>query len=149
MEQGHICQMGSPADIFERPASEFVAHFVGVRNFFTGNIQKNTLCECADFATRGPVFRVVGEHSLDVESVMIRRQDVTLTKDRPTNGPANAFSGTITDIAPTPGGMEVSVDIGVSISSLLVEEARADMRYGQEVWVSFEPSAVRVITPAI
>jgi putative spermidine/putrescine transport system ATP-binding protein len=32
MNQGHIEQVASPADVYERPATEFVAGFIGVSN---------------------------------------------------------------------------------------------------------------------
>jgi ABC-type Fe3+/spermidine/putrescine transport system ATPase subunit len=34
MNQGHIEQVGSPAEVFERPATEFVARFTGASNVF-------------------------------------------------------------------------------------------------------------------
>ncbi|MCK4349485.1 MAG: ATP-binding cassette domain-containing protein, partial [Candidatus Krumholzibacteria bacterium] len=36
MERGTIVQTGPPDEIFRRPASEFVASFIGIRNFFPG-----------------------------------------------------------------------------------------------------------------
>jgi ABC-type Fe3+/spermidine/putrescine transport system ATPase subunit len=38
MNAGHIEQIGAPADIYERPASRFVAEFIGRMNFFPGRI---------------------------------------------------------------------------------------------------------------
>jgi ABC-type Fe3+/spermidine/putrescine transport system ATPase subunit len=36
MHQGRILQVGTPAEIYERPATEFIARFVGAVNFITG-----------------------------------------------------------------------------------------------------------------
>src|SRR3990172_3673657 len=38
MNQGQIVQMGSPREIYERPASRFVADFVGSTNFVSGQV---------------------------------------------------------------------------------------------------------------
>ena len=38
MNQGRIVQMGTPRDIYERPADQFVAGFVGVANFVPGTV---------------------------------------------------------------------------------------------------------------
>lgn len=38
MNRGRIAQLGTPEDIFERPATLFVADFVGTNNFLTGRI---------------------------------------------------------------------------------------------------------------
>ncbi len=39
MNAGRIEQIGSPADLYERPASPFVADFIGKTNFFKGTIK--------------------------------------------------------------------------------------------------------------
>ena len=38
MDQGRLVQVGSPADIYERPAAEFVAEFVGETNLLRGKV---------------------------------------------------------------------------------------------------------------
>jgi ABC-type Fe3+/spermidine/putrescine transport system ATPase subunit len=38
MDQGRIEQIGTPADIYDRPRTRFVANFIGTSNFFEGNI---------------------------------------------------------------------------------------------------------------
>ena len=38
MSEGRIQQIGSPRDIYERPASQFVADFVGTTNFIEGTV---------------------------------------------------------------------------------------------------------------
>ncbi len=42
MNGGHIEQVGSPAEIYERPASRFVADFIGVANFLSGTVVSST-----------------------------------------------------------------------------------------------------------
>jgi len=39
MNEGHILQIGTPRDIYERPANQFVADFVGNTNFIDGTIR--------------------------------------------------------------------------------------------------------------
>ena len=38
MEEGRIAQMGTIRDIFQNPKSDFVARFIGIRNFFKGSL---------------------------------------------------------------------------------------------------------------
>jgi iron(III) transport system ATP-binding protein len=40
MNEGRILQIGSPRDIYERPASQFVADFVGNTNFIDGTVAR-------------------------------------------------------------------------------------------------------------
>jgi putative spermidine/putrescine transport system ATP-binding protein len=58
--QGRIEQVGAPADVYERPATEFVAGFVGVSNLlerdgrrFTVRPEKVRMLEAGDEAARG------------------------------------------------------------------------------------------------
>jgi putative spermidine/putrescine transport system ATP-binding protein len=58
--QGRIEQLGAPAEVYERPATEFVAGFVGVSNVlerdgrrFTVRPEKIHMLETAEEATRG------------------------------------------------------------------------------------------------
>jgi putative spermidine/putrescine transport system ATP-binding protein len=57
---GRIEQVGAPAEVYERPATEFVAGFIGVSNVitrdgrtFTVRPEKITMLETGDAATRG------------------------------------------------------------------------------------------------
>jgi ABC-type Fe3+/spermidine/putrescine transport system ATPase subunit len=42
MDKGCLQQIGTPADLYEKPETEFVAEFLGEVNRLTGKIQKNT-----------------------------------------------------------------------------------------------------------
>ncbi len=41
LNQGNICQNGTPSQVFEKPKTKFVADFTAVRNFFTGKFKDN------------------------------------------------------------------------------------------------------------
>lgn len=43
MQQGNLVQMGTPRDVFHRPASPFVAAFLGLNNIFEGTGQGSTI----------------------------------------------------------------------------------------------------------
>ncbi len=54
LHQGVIQQIGSPVDIYERPANEFIAGFVGYVNFLEGEVESihpeaNTACVMTEF----------------------------------------------------------------------------------------------------
>lgn len=40
MSNGHVLQIGSPVEIYERPNCKFVADFIGETNFFEGTVEK-------------------------------------------------------------------------------------------------------------
>ena len=49
---GQIEQIGSAAEIYEQPASEFVAGFVGTSNLITGEAAKKLLGRDGTFSVR-------------------------------------------------------------------------------------------------
>ena len=63
----------------------------------------------------------------------------------------NVFSGNVIDIYPQRHGVEVVVNIGVNIYSLVSMESieKLGIEIGSEVWVTFKASSVRFIEGAI
>jgi len=148
MDGGRIVQIGSPAEIFRRPKSEFVANFIGIRNFFHGYLQRpNGAGGLAELVTSGPVFRVVTDEDLGPGHLVLRNEDVIVSRTRPETSAQNAFEGVVLDIAPEGTGVVVVVDIGVEISALLSETAavRSALACGQKAWVSFKAGAARFL----
>lgn len=50
--RGRIEQVGTPADVYERPATQFVAGFVGTSNLLTGDIARAIVGEAGTFTVR-------------------------------------------------------------------------------------------------
>jgi spermidine/putrescine transport system ATP-binding protein len=66
MHAGQVLQTGSPAEIYERPASRFVAGFIGETNFLTGRV-----CGCEDDAVCVQVAQaILRACALDREKIM-------------------------------------------------------------------------------
>ncbi|MFG2960754.1 ABC transporter ATP-binding protein [Streptomyces sp. NPDC048291] len=59
--QGRIEQVGTPAEIYERPRSPFVASFVGTSNLLTGEAALRVLGESGTHSVRPEKIRVLGE----------------------------------------------------------------------------------------
>lgn len=153
MEDGGIAQVGTVEEIFQHPKSEFIARFVGIRNFFRGKLEASDAAEASlrHFTTDGLSFSVLTESSSGPGCIMVRSEDVTLyNAARPTSA-RNNFEGSIVDIAPAGGGVEVIVDIGLSkpveVAALVTSEAVSalELRSGKKVWVSFKAAAARFI----
>jgi putative spermidine/putrescine transport system ATP-binding protein len=58
--QGRIEQVGSPADIYERPATGFVASFVGTSNLLTGQTAKQLVGTAGTYTVRPEKIRLLG-----------------------------------------------------------------------------------------
>jgi len=149
MEAGTIAQTGTVEQIFQRPKSEFVARFVGIRNFFKGRLQ-----EPSDHATNTRCF-TSGNLSLSVLTdspggpgfVCVRSEDVTISNKASPTSARNNFEGTIVDVVPAGIGVEVIVDIGVEIAALVTAESVKSLQLGcgKKVWISFKASAIKYV----
>ena len=166
MEAGHIAQTGTVEEIFQRPKSEFIARFVGIRNFFKGRLESilRSSAPAKDEESRqhGAILRQfittnnIG-FSILIDThggpgyVMIRSEDVTICDVLRQTSARNNFEGTIVDIVRTGLGVETIVDIGVDspleIAAMITAESvkALNLHCGKKVWVSFKASAIKYI----
>ncbi|MHC4280833.1 MAG: ABC transporter ATP-binding protein, partial [Planctomycetota bacterium] len=154
MEKGRIAQVGTIEDIFQRPKSEFIAHFVGIRNFFKGQLKKTLVQESnlREFITvEGISFSVLVDSDASNGYVMIRSEDVTVSGIMSESSARNRFEATIVDIVRAGPGVEVIVDIGqkkaVEIAAMVTTESTKELglKIGEKVWISFKASAAKYI----
>jgi molybdopterin-binding protein len=140
-------------EIFQHPKSHFIARFVGIRNFFKGQLEapKGDEAGLRHFFTDGLSFSVLTESPVRPGSVMVRSEDVTITNTAGSTSARNNFEGPIVDIAPAGGGVEVIVDIGrgksLEIAAIVTREAVSALQLhsGKRVWVTFKATAAKFI----
>ena len=149
MEAGTISQTGTVEEVFQRPKSEFIAQFVGIRNFFKGRLVKpeNDQTDTRRFRTGGLVFWVLSENPAGSGHIMIRSEDITICNSASRTSARNNFEGTIVDIVPAGPGVEVIIDIGVEVAALVTAESvkKLELDCGKKVWISFKASAVKFV----
>jgi molybdate/tungstate transport system ATP-binding protein len=88
INQGRIEQVGNTLDIFQKPATAFVADFVGMKNIFPVILQKNRA--------------IIGELEIELNKIVppsmrfmaIRPEDIGIHQSEP-QGVINAFPGTV------------------------------------------------------
>ena len=149
MEDGRIAQIGTIEEVFQHPKSEFVARFVGIRNFFKGRLEDSTKCRATtrQFETGGLRFSVLTDNPASCGYIMIRSEDITIANAASQTSARNNFEGTIVGIEPAGVGVEVIVDIGLEIAAMITAESikTLDLRCGKKVWVSFKASGVKYV----
>ncbi len=146
LEQGRIVQIGTPDEIFHRPRSRFVSEFVGIRNFFRGQIVREP--GQAELVTAAGVrFALAGEAASGTGCIVFESLAVTVHTSRPDGSARNVFAGTIRDIEPVPQGVELAIDVGETVFALITRTSLEQMGLacGARVWVSFKSTAVRFI----
>ena len=85
MQEGKLVQVGPPEDVFHRPASHFVAEFIGTADFVPGRMdEEGMVTEIGVFSTEDRL--PPGVHA----EVMLRPSDVAI-------GPCNEGTGEVVD----------------------------------------------------
>jgi molybdopterin-binding protein len=147
MEEGRVVQVGTPDDIFLHPKSEFVARFVGIRNFLRGTLRRPTggAPDLAEFVTNGLAFAVATDAPGGPGFFTVRSEDITISTARLETSARNALCGPVVDIAAARLGIEVTVDVGVELAALVTPGSvrRLGLDVGRQVWLSFKATAGR------
>ncbi len=153
MREGQIVQVGTPEVIFQRPISEFVARFVGMRNIFRGHI----------LATDGDGYKEISLGKVCLAAVTeregavhasIRPEDIILSQESLHSSARNCFQGRIVDVAnrgtiiyvtirvPPDAPKDVTTDFVCVITRRSLEEM--DIREGKQIHLAFKAAAVHI-----
>ena len=94
MRDGRIEQSGTPVEVYDRPATRFVAGFLGQANFFDAVVRSREHVETALGALRCPVDPAFAIG--DAVTAMVRPELIEVTPLAVgTGAPANLFAGTL------------------------------------------------------
>lgn len=146
VHEGTIIQTGSPEEVFAHPKSEFVAHFIGIKNFHKARIRRDPEGLSATIGSGLRVNLAPGDYS-DEGFLLIGSDEIILSKTPVESSMTNVFQGTVTEVVPTRNGIEVTVDIGFPLYSLVTQQSvdKLGIREGSAVFASFKATAVRFI----
>jgi len=159
MNHGRIVQVGTPSDIYESPASRFVADFIGSVNLFEGRVLANGadgLCiTSADLGCTVRAERATGsEHGATVwTAIRPEKIQIARTPAAPAEGAQdeNRVMGTVKEIAYM-GDMSiylVRLDSGSMLRVTLPNVLRGAERpiaREERVWLSWHGSSPVVLT---
>ncbi len=146
MNDGVIEQLASPWEIYEHPASRFVAGFIGTSNLLTGSASRVTDTEAVievslDERIVVPL-RAVRARPGDSLEITVRPEKIELTAERPA-GDGCALRGTVTEVVylGTSTNFAVSTTTGADIVVFQQNSASAGEAVGRgdSVWLSWQP----------
>ena len=139
MNNGMIEQVGTIEKIFQRPNSEFVADFVGVKNIFQVNFKKTK-------AILGNILIETGRlHEQTSGYVAIRPEDIVISKKEIKSSMKNCFVGKIKQIINNGFFYEIQVQVTDYIFKSLVTKSsllELKLQEGSKVFISFKATAV-------
>ena len=144
--KGKIVQAGTPAEVFHHPKTEFVAHFIGVRNFFAATLVTENQVTFAIVGSDIQV-RIVTDVADGDGFILIRGEDILLSNTAVETSATNNFMGTIVEIVQNANGIDVTIDVGIELHALITRESleKLALAAGKTCWMHFKATAVRFI----
>jgi spermidine/putrescine transport system ATP-binding protein len=158
MNAGRIEQLGSPRELYERPATRFVANFIGTSNIVTGRLDRTGGGWA--LAGLGPGERVLVEHAGDLQAgqeaeVAVRPEKIVLRDEADPPPPDRcALRARVTEVVylGTSTQYRTATDAGHSIAVYRQNAAStpgAEVLVGQVGWLEWSPEHSYVLgTPA-
>jgi tungstate transport system ATP-binding protein len=149
MNAGRILQIGSPDEVMNQPADEFVASFVGVETILTGKVIKRNGGTIVA-SVEGQEIEAAGDARLEDAVVLcIRPENVTLSTQLSKEGSSarNVVPGRIVKITPLGFYQKVQLDCGFDLVAYITNHSLEELSLteGKEVKASFKATAVTVI----
>jgi tungstate transport system ATP-binding protein len=150
VNEGRIAQIGTVAEVMNRPADGFVASFVGIETVLAGRVIR----------VSDGVFTASIEGGREIEAVglvrpgasvlcCIRPENITITtnSDHTRTSARNVYPGTIRKITPLGLFHRVHVDCGFELVAYVTRQSLdgLSLEEGKGVTASFKATAVHVI----
>ena len=153
MSEGRLMQVGAPADVYETPATRFVADFIGNVNLMDGRLAVDAadhcVVECGDcrhYVGHG----ITGTEGMAV-TVALRPEKIHVSRHAPAEADFNAVKGTVREKSYfgsyTVYQLELASGARLKASQYNVQRHREDeLTWGDEAWAHWSRSAHVVLT---
>jgi putrescine transport system ATP-binding protein len=152
MSEGRFLQVGSPSEIYETPATRFVADFIGNVNLMDGSVAvdeaDHVVIDCADcrhYVGHG----ITGTAGMPV-TVALRPEKIALQREKPADA-YNCVAGKIEEMsyfgASTVFRVKLASGLVLAVSLANTERhSDAAFTWGDVVWATWGPQAHVVLT---
>lgn len=146
LEHGTIMQCDDPDTVFHQPKSEFVANFVGIRNYFHGQYTGGDQ-GCGVFRCPGLEVQVASDLPSGPACLIVNSDEVTVSLERHASSARNCLSAVLVDLEPVQKGVELTLSAHVTLYALVTHASvqLMDLTPGKQVWVSFKATGGRLI----
>lgn len=154
MNAGKVLQLDKPEAIYERPASKFVADFIGESNFLNARVKSQEGQRVSVDAEGLPNVQAVSELALGNGTqviVAVRPERVLLVRE-PFTGMPNQFRGRIENLVYTGSTTAYQVRLGESVLFTVREnnagraDAASDLKANDEVYAYWAPENARILS---
>ena len=148
VDRGRIAQCGTPQSLFEKPASRFVADFLGESNFIDAKVTGTDGNGGVRYSAGGHSFvqAAASRPAGSPMTIALRPFKVELDADEPAGAP-NRIAGQLRSWSYR--GTEIQCEVDTAIGRLAVNcptwQARLSPSHAQSVWLSWSPDATVVV----
>jgi len=134
MDHGRVAQVGSPREIYQRPASRFVAEFIGTMNRLSGSADHGVFhCRAGELAWK--------ELPQDACEILFRPEDVRLVEA----GEYASLHGSVAAAFFLGDRTRLFVEVGEAQPLVVESAARRSFRYGDLVGLLVDPQGLLVL----
>jgi spermidine/putrescine transport system ATP-binding protein len=152
MNAGHVEQIGTPTEIYDRPASVFVAGFIGQANLWSGRHTGRANRDYVEVDVLGTTLKArPGESTIESggqATVMVRPERVRVSMAQPADTGDVAVRATVVDL--TFQGPVLRLSLAAADGSAILAHVGAEqdlplLRPGDEVFAGWSPDASLVL----
>ena len=163
LDAGRVLQYGPPEEVFRRPASPYIAEFLGAENVFAGTAR--VLAEEAPDWLEGDSSALAhGNHAIEFTSgpltlytvgsapdgpcyAVVRSEEVVLSLSPQSTSARNLFRGRVVEVGTLGAFARVTLDVsGVPLVAAVTTRSVGEMglREGSEVYATFKAMGVHL-----
>lgn len=161
LDRGRVLQAGPPEQLFRRPASPYIADFLGAENVFAGEVRPidaavpdwveggaDEVSESAlAFTTGALTFYALGDALAGPAHAIIRAEEIMLSLETSTSSIRNQFAGRVIEVAPAGAITRVTVDSsGTALVAAITTRSARELGIvpGADVVAAFKATAVHI-----
>jgi molybdopterin-binding protein len=162
LDAGRVLQHGPPEEVFRKPASPYIAEFLGAENVIAGTVRvledaapdwlaaedvASPRYHAIEFRSGDLAIYTVGDAVAGPAYAVIRAEEVVLSTEASVSSARNSFDGAIEEIATLGALTRVTVRIGETplVAALTTRSAHElALRVGARVQASFKAMAVHL-----
>ena len=161
LDQGRAVQQGEPAQVFRRPASPYIADFLGAENVFAGHARpvdtqssdavdpEASNSQAIAFTTGALTFYALGDVIREggPAHAIIRAEEISLATEPSASSVQNQFPGRVVEIVPAGALSRVTVDASGTplVAAVTARSVRElGLEVGTDVVAGFKAMAVHL-----
>ncbi len=134
MEHGRVAQIGKPREIYQRPATRFVAEFIGTMNRLTGTTQNGVFsCRAGDLA-----WNEAPGHATEI---LFRPEDIRIAE----SDEASGLHGKVAAAFFLGDRTRLFVEVGEARPLVVESTARREFNHGDAVRLTIDPRGLLIL----